>query len=826
MLKKWLIRFFVLLLIFISISLIFIYVQQDKLKEKVLNSLNEKLESEVSVDGLIDITFLRTFPKVTLELNEVFIADKFNLKDTLASVQKINFTINPLSLLGETLSIQSIVLQNGKLRLKTFKDGKSNYDILKTQGKNNPKGANLNLEEIVIHNIDLIYDNRKANVFVNILIHDANLSGKFYNSDFELFVNLDAKSRILKISNATFLSNNDLKANFDLFYKSENQCISFLENNINIERNQFNVIGDICVASNEINLLAKANGTNLANALKLVPTELFQLQGISGSGKYAIELNVKEKLNKPKITLNFNLDNAKAKIDIPGLKVTDLFVTGTYKNFPRNNLVVKDFALKSGESNLKGNISIPNLENLKMDLKLNGAVYSALLAKFDNDIIAFQNGKIDLDNILFNFNFREKDSVWVASRLEGELEFNDLSGMLKDIDQSFKLNADIKLLKQKININSLIMNIGNNDLNFKGSLKNALNFFQDNIFGTNDALIVNGDLSSTIFNINDFLKETEKELIVENKKDINITKWLNIESSVHVDVAKLVYQKLELVEISSLIKSNEAGLFSLKNLEASALGGTANGNVELRFLNNKMLEVFIDSKLKKINIEKLFSSLDNFGQNTLTSKNVKGSLNADLILSMTFKNFKEFQNDDLIMQCNFDLNDGELIQLESLKSLSKFLSLEQLEHIYFSQYKSAISIANKEIQLSRSKLKSNLVSLEIGGTHTFDNQINYALKLNLNNLLATKFKKKKTLNADYVNDVQGGINLFLSMKGSVENPIIKMDKQSAYKNLQKSLKQEKQDLKDLLKKDKVFFEEEKTFYYENDSTEFLDFDNE
>jgi hypothetical protein len=370
------------------------------------------------------------------------------------------------------------------------------------------------------------------------------------------------------------------------------------------------------------------------------------------------------------------------------------------------------------------------------------------------------------------------------------------------------------------------MNIGNNDLNFKGSLKNALNFFQDNIFGTNDALIVNGDLSSTIFNINDFLKETEKELIVENMKDINITKWLNIESSVHVDVAKLVYQKLELVEISSLIKSNEAGLFSLKNLEASALGGTANGNVELRFLNNKMLEVFIDSKLKKINIEKLFSSLDNFGQNTLTSKNVKGSLNADLILSMTFKNFKEFQNDDLIMQCNFELNDGELIQLESLKSLSKFLSLEQLEHIYFSQYKSAISIANKEIQLSRSKLKSNLVSLEIGGTHTFDNQINYALKLNLNNLLATKFKKKKTLNADYVNDVQGGINLFLSMKGSVENPIIKMDKQSAYKNLQKSLKQEKQDLKDLLKKDKVFFEEEKTFYYENDSTEFLDFDNE
>lgn len=826
MLKKYLIKFLILLLIIISISVLFIYFQQDKLKEKALIGLNEKLDSKVTVDGLIDITFLRTFPRVTLELNKVFIADKFNQKDTFANLEKINFTINPFSLIGESLSIQSIVIQNGKLRLKTFKDGKSNYDILKKQEGTNPKGANLNLKEISIHNIDLIYDNEKANVFVSTLIQDAKLSGKFYDRDFDLLVHLDAKSRILKISNANFLTDNNLNANFDLFYKSENQCISFKENNINVEGNKFNVVGDLCVETNTINLVAKAKGTQLENALKLVPKELFHLNGISGNGKYAIELFVSEKLNKPKIVLDFNLDNAKANLENLAINVSDLFVSGTYNNQPRNNLIIKEFSLKSDESYLKGNINIPNLKNLKMDLKLNGSIYSSLLKKFDNDIIAFQKGKIDLIDILFNFNYRVQDLGWHASRLEGGAQFNKLSGILKEIDQPFKLDADIKLLKQKININNLALNIGENDLLFKGSLKNALNFFQDNIYEINNALVVSGNLTSKKFNINDFLNIPVKEISLEKNKEINVSKWLNIESNVNVAIDKMMYQKLTLNKFTSLISSKEVGLFNLKNLEATGLDGTASGNVVLRFLNNKMLEVFLDSKLKNINIEKLFFTLDNFGQTTITHKNVQGKANADLILSMAFKNFKEFQNEALIMQCNFEINDGELIELESLKSLSKFLSLEQLKHIYFSSYKSAITIANKEIQLRKSIIKSNLVLLEIGGTHSFDNQIDYALKLNLKNLLATKFKKKKTLEADYVNDAQGGINLFISMKGSVTNPIIKMDKHSSYKNLQQSLKKEKQDLKDFFKKDKVFFEEEKEYYYENDTTEFLDFEEE
>ena len=237
-------------------------------------------------------------------------------------------------------------------------------------------------------------------------------------------------------------------------------------------------------------------------------TEEIRVQGprISGNGKYAIELFVSEKLNKPKIVLDFNVDNAKANLENLAINVSDLFVSGTYNNQPRNNLIIKEFSLKSEKSYLNGSINIPNLENLKMDLKLSGSIYSSLLKKFDNDIVAFQKGKIDLIDILFNFNYRVQDSVWLASRLEGGAQFNELSGILKEIAKPFKLDADIKLLKQKININNLALNIGENDLVFKGSLKNALNFFQDNIFGTNDALGVSGSLTSKKFNINDFLK--------------------------------------------------------------------------------------------------------------------------------------------------------------------------------------------------------------------------------------------------------------------------------------------------------------------------------
>ena len=820
--KKWIIRIFVFFLLVIFSIAGYIYVKKEEIKHKAIDGINQKLDAKITVNDKIEITFFKTFPNVTLELNKVFIEDKFNKNDTLANVETINFTINPLSLLDEELSIKSIILRNGIVRLKTYKDGKSNYDILKKDDSKKDNSAKLNLEKIIIEKIDLIYDDLRSKIYINTFINDASFSGKFYNKDFDIFVKLNATAKKLLISEISFLNKNKVQANFDLFYKAENKCISFKENNIDIDGTNFNCFGDICTETNHINLSAKAKGSSLKNGLKLIPKSLFQLNGISGNGKYNIDILLTGKLNKPKINIDFNLENATAKIEEYNLEVDDLYSSGSFSNIPKNNLIINEFTLKSGKTFLNGSMKIPDLDSKKMELVLDGEIDMPLLEKFKLKSIELNSGTTKFQNLFFNFNYRIQDSIWVATKLLGNIVFDNVQGEFNKIQQDFELNGDLKFVNKKVNIKNIDLLIGKNDIQYSGIIKNSLNFFQNDIFGTNDALVLKGKLKSTVFDINDFLENNSVGKDTSDNK-YNLLKWLNVIVDINFKVDKLIYKKLEVNDIKSKIISKEAGLFSFRNLKANSLGGKANGDVEIRFFNNRKLEVFISSKLKNIEIKKLFTDLENFGQTALTDKNIKGKLDAKLTTSMVFKNFTEFQASELILQTDFVLNDGELIKLKSLESLSNYLSIDQLEHIYFSTYKSSISIVNKVLKLNNSEIQSNLISLDIGGTHSFDNEIDYAIKLNLKNLLATKFKKKKTLDKDYVNNVKGGINIFISMKGTVDNPIIKMDKKNANLNLKENLKNEKENLKDLFKKDKTFFENEEELYFE-DEEEFIEFE--
>ena len=182
------------------------------------------------------------------------------------------------------------------------------------------------------------------------------------------------------------------------------------------------------------------------------------------------------------------------------------------------------------------------------------------------------------------------------------------------------------------------------------------------------------------------------------------------------------------------------------------------------------------------------------------SENIKGSLDCSLAFSATWKNFSEFDRDKFIMQSNLRLSDGELISFAPLMSLSNKLEVEQLAHLYFTDLEADVTVKDGWINIPMTTIQSNLLSLEAGGRHSFQDEIDYQLILNLKNLLAAKFKKNKTTQEDYVNDAKGGINLYISMTGTSSNPVIKYDKQSVKEKIKQDFNDEKLEFKNLFKK--------------------------
>lgn len=134
-------------------------------------------------------------------------------------------------------------------------------------------------------------------------------------------------------------------------------------------------------------------------------------------------------------------------------------------------------------------------------------------------------------------------------------------------------------------------------------------------------------------------------------------------------------------------------------------------------------------------------------------------------------------------------------------NLSRYIAVEELKSIGFSTLKNQIEIKNRVITIPKMEIKSSALDVYCFGNHTFDNVVDYHFKLSLNDLLAKKVKQSKKENEEFgiiEEDGLGRINLFIRMKGAMEDPTIIYDKAGLKQNIKENVIEEKQNIKSIL----------------------------
>jgi hypothetical protein len=218
----------------------------------------------------------------------------------------------------------------------------------------------------------------------------------------------------------------------------------------------------------------------------------------------------------------------------------------------------------------------------------------------------------------------------------------------------------------------------------------------------------------------------------------------------------------------------------------------------------------------------MFDSFENFGQTSVTDKNLKGIATAKIQFASIISPELIVDMDKLFAGIDMTIENGELNNVESMKSLSRFIELKDLENVRFSTLKNQIEIKNQVVNIPKMEVKSNAINITASGTHTFNNEINYKIKLSLNELLSKKAKQAKKQNDEFgevADDGLGRTNIFLSMTGTVDKPVIKYDSKSAIQNLKQDLKVEKQTLKTILKDEFGLFKKDSTFNSKKPATD-------
>ena len=273
-------------------------------------------------------------------------------------------------------------------------------------------------------------------------------------------------------------------------------------------------------------------------------------------------------------------------------------------------------------------------------------------------------------------------------------------------------------------------------------------------------------MNSTKLVVSDFMAPTTTTT-EEGKKTTEAVKIPSfLDCSVTAKAGTVVYDNLNLKDVSgNMVIRDEA--VTLNNLKMSIFGGNIGltGTVSTK---GKTPTFNMNLGLDKVNIAESFTQLDMLKSIAPIAGVINGKLNSTIKLSGDLQqdmtpNLKTISGDLLGQLLSTTVNEKNSALLTALSSNVKFIDMNKVN---LNDVKAALSFKDGKVNVKPFDIKYQDITVNVGGTHGFDQSMNYNLKFDVpakylgtevNNLLAklTPADQNKIQNVP-VNAVLGG----------------------------------------------------------------------
>ncbi|HEX4852412.1 MAG TPA: AsmA-like C-terminal region-containing protein, partial [Puia sp.] len=274
----------------------------------------------------------------------------------------------------------------------------------------------------------------------------------------------------------------------------------------------------------------------------------------------------------------------------------------------------------------------------------------------------------------------------------------------------------------------------------------------------------------------------------------------NLQFVVKVDVDKVHYNKLDMQQVGGTLAIADESV-KLTNVHGNALDGTIvmNGSYSTKE-DKKKPAIDFSYDVKNLSIQKTFLAFNTVEKMMPIGRYMDGKISSQLKMS---GHLGEQMNPDL-NTLNGDgsllIPEGVIKKFEPLDKLTETLHLDPLKDVAIKDVKTAFSFKNGRVIVNPFKLKVKDIQMEIGGSHGFDQTLDYAMSLQVPrsmmgsqanamvNSLVTQVSNKGV--PIKVSDV---IHVNVKMGGTIANPVIKPDWKDGVSNTASNIKQQAND---------------------------------
>jgi hypothetical protein len=819
-LKRILILFFVLIILLAGSVFVIGFYYQDQVKEYVISELNKQLNTAIIVDAKdIDFTVIRNFPYASVDFKNIKALDAVQSKhkDTLFKAGRISFQFNIKDIFNKNYHIKKVEIDNVDLKIKIDKNGKDNYHFWKESADTSSTAFSFALEKIVLKQVHVLYKDLQSKQNIDVLINRSNLTGAFSNDNYSLETASDLFVNHIRTDDVNYLQKKNVHAEVALNVDNKTSSYKIKDTKIKIENLLFEVVGNIITANDQsiINLGIKGKEMDIKSVLSLIPENYKnKINDYESDGEFYFTSTIQGSWSgdqSPEIEADFGIKNADITQVKDNVVLHNVNLKGHYFNGTKNEpsiLTLIPFTATIDQGSIAGELSLKNLTNPSFKGKIKADISLEKLQRFIKiDTIESVSGQLKIDASYSGEEKNISSGNYENVSTSGNLWISNMNVKLKnDILEFGKINGDFTFDNNDLIVNDLSGTASSSDFNLKGSFKNLMGF----ILKEKEDITVDAKLHSNYINLNEILANKDENASSDSKYKLKFSEYIDV--ILNSEIERLEFRKFNASNIRGVIKLQDKKMV-VDPITFSTMSGNITTSGLVDGSDSTQLLVTCFSEASKINITQLFQQFENFGATAITDKNIKGVAGFKVQFASVLSPELDMDMDKLYAGIDMTIENGELNNVEAMKSMSRFIELKELENIRFATLKNQIEVKHQQLTIPKMEIKSNALTIMLSGTHSFENVINYKIKLSLNELLSKKAKQAKKQNEEFgevADDGLGRTNIFLSMTGTVDEPVIKYDSKSAIQNVKQDLKVEKQTLKGILKDEFGLFKKDST----------------
>ncbi len=720
------------------------FIFKDKIKEMIAKTLNESVDAKVAFED-VDLSLLKSFPLANVTIDKLSIINKAPFEgDTLFYSGETNLKMSIKELFKdatETINLESISSQNGIVNIIFNKDGLGNYDIAlkddKPESESDSKPFALNIQDYKIENLRFTYIDQASDM--KMVLDSINHSGTGNFAEQKLDLDTETTAKLsFEMEKNKLMNNVGITLDAVLGIDLDKMKFEFKDNRALINQLPLEFSGSLQMveAGQDYDLKFKTPTSSFKNFLGLVPEAYSgDLEKVQTSGDFTVNGVVKGSLTEttiPKFNIEITSNNAMFKYpDLP--KAVKNIVIDTHivnetglMNDTYVNLDKLSFSIDQDVFNVKANIQ--NFENALVDAQLNGTINLANVTKAYPVQLDMPLSGILKADVATKFDMKSVEtSQYQNIQSSGNMSITGFNYDGPELAKPIKINkAAIVFSTSKIQLNELDAKTGGSDLKVTGALDNFYGFMFKN-----QVLKGNFNMNSNNLLVSDFM-EPSTTTTTEGKKTTEPVKIpAFLDCTISAKANNVVYDNLILKDVSgNLVIKDEA--IALNNLKMGIFGGIigVNGNVSTK---GNVPTFKMDLGLSQVGISEAFTQLDMLKSIAPIAGVINGKLNSTINLSGKLKNdmtpdLKTLSGDLVGQLLSTTINEKNSKLLTTLSSNLNFIDLNKLN---LNDLKAALTFSDGKVNLKPFDLKYQDIKVNIGGTHGFDQTMNYNLKFDI-----------------------------------------------------------------------------------------------